>query len=198
MENFSHMTKLVSFTIEKILFYSRLWMIRRPRSLNCPQEQLVDTYIKQVRSIMEMACPAWHPTLTKADSSILERVQKLALNIILGSRYTWYESAPDIFELDTLEERRGELCLNFAWKSAAHPIHSKWFLKTNGEQSTRNHNTYQPVWARTGRFWKSPFPHMTNILNEHCRKKKWKTEYSLVMYICMHSPVTMDHKSGCL
>ena len=145
-------------------------------------------------------CSAWHPTLTKADSSILERVQKSALNIILGSGYTSYESAPDILELDTdtLEERRDELCLNFARKSAEHPIHSKWFLKTKGEQHTRNHNIYQPVWARTGRFGKSPIPHMTNILNEHCRKKKWKTESSLVMYICMHSLVTMDHKCGCL
>ena len=154
--------------------YSILWMIRRLKSLNCPQEQLIDTFIKQVRSIMEMACPAWHPTLTKADSSILERVQKSALNIILGSGYTSYESAPDILELDTdtLEERRDELCLNFARKSAEHPIHSKWFLKTKGEQHTRNHNIYQPVWARTGRFGKSPIPHMTNIPNEHCRKKK--------------------------
>ena len=121
---------------------------------------------------MEMACPAWHPTLTKADSSILERVQKSALNIILGSRYTSYESALNILELDTLEERRDELCLNFARKSAAHPIHSKWFLKTKGEQHTRNHNTYQPVLARTGRFGKSPIPHMSNILNENSRKKK--------------------------
>ena len=35
--------------------YSRLWMIRRLRSLNCPQEQLVDTYIKHGNGLSSLA-----------------------------------------------------------------------------------------------------------------------------------------------
>ena len=105
--------------------YSRLWMIKRLKKLNCPIEELLDTYIKQVRSIMEMACPVWHPALTQADSRALERVQKSALAIILGRDYTTYSSALNTMELETLEERRSSLCLKFSLKSASHPEHNK-------------------------------------------------------------------------
>ena len=65
------------FIVEKC--YSRLWIIKRLKSLNCPSDQLVDSYVKQVRSILEMACPVRHSALTKAESKALERVQKSAL-----------------------------------------------------------------------------------------------------------------------
>ena len=62
-------------------------MIKRLKKLNCPIKELLDTYIKQVRSIMEMASPECHPDLTKADSRALERVQMSVLAIILGEDY---------------------------------------------------------------------------------------------------------------
>ena len=147
-------------------------MIKRLKKLNCPTEDLVDAYIKQVRSIMEMACPVWHPALTKADSTALERVQKSALAIILGENYCSYSSALDALQLESLEERRSHLCLKFALKSASHPVHSKWFKKVDDAPDTRMKNTYQPVWTRTGRYKKSPIPYLTDALNEHNRKKK--------------------------
>ena len=64
--------------------YSRLWMVKRLKKLNCPVEELLATFIKQVRSIIEMACTAWHPALNYADSRALEFVQKSPLAIILG------------------------------------------------------------------------------------------------------------------
>ena len=152
--------------------YSRLWIIKRLKQLNCPAQELVDTYVKQVRSILEMACPVWHPSLTKADCKELERVQKSALAIILGSSYSSYNSALDFLDLESLEDRRDRLCLNFALKCESDPKHSKWFLKSADGPSTRNKVTYKPVWTRTDRFRDSPIPYMTNLLNEYHKKKK--------------------------
>ena len=150
--------------------FSRLWMIRRLKSLECPLEHLVDTYIKQVRSIMEMACPVWHSSLTKANNNDLERVQKSAARIILGDDYTSYSAALDSLELETLDNRREELCLNFALKSADPPTHSKWFVEIKDCPNTRNLNAYQPIWTRTGRYKKSPIPYFTTLLNDHLRE----------------------------
>ena len=121
---------------------------------------------------MEMACPVWHPYLNRADCKELERVQKSALSIILGSQYTFYDSALDILNLETLENRREKLCLNFALKCETNPNHSKWFLKSPAGPATRNQTTYQPVWTRTNRFRDSPVPYMTNLLNDHYKNKK--------------------------
>ena len=138
---------------------------------------LVDTYIKQVRSILEMACPAcpvWHAALTKSDSRALERVQKSALAIILGEEYRSYDSAMDLLNLEALTERRDSLCLNFALKSALDPSHSKWFKEVGNDPETKMRNFYRPVWTRTGRYKKSPIPYLTGLLNEHYRDKRDK------------------------
>ena len=74
-------------------------------------------FIKEVRSILEMAVPVWHPGLTQREKSEIESVQKLALKIILGHSYQSYRQAREFFCLDTLEQRRSELCLKFAKKN---------------------------------------------------------------------------------
>ena len=151
--------------------YSRLWILKRLKKLGCPIEVLVDSYIKQVRCILETACPVWHSALTQADSRAVERVQKSAIAIILGEHYTSYESALDNLELSTLDERRDTLCPNFALKSASHPIHNQWFNSKGDAPETRNQDVFQPVWTATKRYKKSPIPHMTQLLNEHYKKK---------------------------
>ena len=56
----------------------------------------------------------WHSSLTKKDSRDLERVQKSALKVILGEKYTSYEEALRAIRIDSLEERREKICLKFA------------------------------------------------------------------------------------
>ena len=73
--------------------YTRLWMLRRLKNHGAGLEDLNDVYIKQVRSVLELAVPAWHPGLTLSDSLDIERVQKAALHIILGKSYKSYSSA---------------------------------------------------------------------------------------------------------
>ena len=86
--------------------YSRLWMMRRLKILGVGPDHIKDVYLKQVRSVLELAVPAWHPGLTLADSLDIERVQKAAMHIILGSKYNSYSSALKTLQLDSLADRR--------------------------------------------------------------------------------------------
>ena len=63
---------------------------------------------------MEHNCQVWHHEITQEEKSDLERVQKVALKIILQDRYTTYEQALTHLNLDYLSIRREKLCLNFA------------------------------------------------------------------------------------
>ena len=64
---------------------------------------LVDIYSKQIRSVLELAVPAWHEGLMLAEQIDIERVQKYAAHIILGSNYETYKPAVKTLGLDTFE-----------------------------------------------------------------------------------------------
>ena len=61
--------------------YQRLWMMRRLKELGANEDELLDVYMKQVRSILELAVPAWHGAITQAERDEIERVQKAAMHI---------------------------------------------------------------------------------------------------------------------
>ena len=81
-------------------------MIKRLKNLGASEEQLLDVYTKQVRSLLEVAVPVWHSSLTLSDKLDIERVQKASLQIILGQEYIYYSSAREDTHLITLEVRR--------------------------------------------------------------------------------------------
>ena len=54
-------------------------------------EILYDVYTKEVRSILELAVPVWHSDLTRKQCADIERIQKVAFAIILGSKYQNYQ-----------------------------------------------------------------------------------------------------------
>ena len=74
----------------------RLWVLRRMKIYKLDTEHLVETYMKEVISLLEMAVPVWHSGLTKKQAREIERVQKNALYIIL---IFWYS---DICKQDLL------------------------------------------------------------------------------------------------
>ena len=121
-------------------------------------------------SVIELAVPVWHSSLTLilANKLDIERVQRAALQIILGYDYDSYPSAWDQENLLTLDERRNKLCKKFTFKAARHSKHNKWF-KVNAKVSrTRQKQPlYCPVISRTTRFEKSPISYMTKLLNMH-------------------------------
>ena len=47
-------------------------------------EDLVDIYVKQIRSVLDLAVPVWHSGITLIEQVDIERIQKSAAHIILG------------------------------------------------------------------------------------------------------------------
>ena len=146
--------------------FKRVWMLKRLLCLGASVPQLVDVYLKQVRSVLELAVPAWHSSLTVADKLSIERVQKASLQVILGETYISYSSALDIVNLQTLEQRRQQLCRKFGFKALKNIKHNKWFKVNQKISRTRQKQPFLcPVVSRTKRFENSPLSYLTKLLN---------------------------------
>ena len=65
--------------------YKRMWTLRRMKNINVEPRLILDVYVKEIRSVLELAVPAWHSGLTVAQSEDIERVQKVAVSIILSN-----------------------------------------------------------------------------------------------------------------
>ena len=124
-----------------------------------------------MRSVLELAVPAWNAALSQVEKKDIERIQKTALHIILGDSYHSYVNALDIVGLESLEARRHKLCLKFARKAAAHPKHRNWFKLNMNTVNTRQENKlYCHVYSNHNRFDKSPLAYLTNLLNTDNKK----------------------------
>jgi hypothetical protein len=116
--------------------------------------------------VLELAVPVWHPSLTVVDKVGIERVQRAALQVILGYDYRSYASALEVSNLSTLEDRRKKLCSKFASKSVKHPKHRNWFkVNTKVTVTRQKQPKFCHVMSRTLRFANSPISYLTRILN---------------------------------
>ena len=73
-----------------------------------------------------------------------------------------------MLELDTLKNRREELCLNFALKCVKNPKTRDMFPKNNKEHkmTTRNPEKFKVEQAKTSGFKNSAIIYMQNLLNK--------------------------------
>jgi hypothetical protein len=135
--------------------------------MGASRSALIDIYTKHVRSVLEFAAVVWNSSLTQENIITIERVQKSAFSVILGSKYSSYEEACTILKMESLSKRREALSLKFATKASEHPIHRQWFELYHGENRTRMEKpTYKPVLGRTERLLKFAIPFLTNLLNK--------------------------------
>ncbi|KAI8514761.1 hypothetical protein Bbelb_073520 [Branchiostoma belcheri] len=147
----------------------KLFLLRRLKRFGVTTQNLTTVYIVYVRSTMEYAAPVWHPALTCTQSARLERQQKRACRIILGTEYTDYTSALSTLNLDSLAERRTHLCLTFA-KKLLNSEFSDWLPPSRKQisgRNTRSANKLDIPICRTARHKNSAIPYMTNLLNKH-------------------------------
>ncbi|XP_050710401.1 uncharacterized protein LOC126995155 [Eriocheir sinensis] len=77
-------------------------MLRRLKSLGVPALKLATTFKIFILPKLTFASPAWSPCLTTTQLGRLERVQKRAVKIILGTSYTTYDIAFATLHLTTL------------------------------------------------------------------------------------------------
>ena len=122
-----------------------------------------------MRSILEQSATVWHSSLTEENKSDLERVQKSALKIILGDRYISYKNALCILDIESLNDRRQNLCLNFAMKASKRPKMKKMFPLNDKSHNmgTRKTEKFKVQHALTDRLKDSALIYMQNLLNEH-------------------------------
>ena len=96
--------------------HTRMIIIHNLFKFGLPSKDMVEIYILYIRSVVENSAVVWHSSLTVADRLSIERVQKVALKIILNERYESYDQALEVSGLQTLEQRRTILCKKFAIK----------------------------------------------------------------------------------
>ena len=103
----------------------------------------------------------------------MERVQKAALRVILGKKYTSYRNALKELNIDSLEERRESLCIKFAKKCLKVNKLRKMFPKKviMHEMSKRNFEYFRVNKTLTNRYLNSAIPQMQRMLNKDKKKE---------------------------
>ena len=150
----------------------RLWILRRLKNLGAQEVDLLEVYTKQIRCVLELAVPAWQPSITQEERINIERVQKSACHIILGDTYHSYENALQHLGLVNLETRRTKLSYKFALKSEKHDKFKFWFKPIKKSINTRMApNKYKDVRAKHSRLFNSPISYLTRLLNWHHKNK---------------------------
>ena len=145
-------------------------MLRRMKLLDVEPLVMLDVYLKEIRSILELAVPAWHSGLTQKQSADIERVQRVALKIILSDKFGFsdicYDQALVILELEPLSVRREGLCINFARK-ALRSRHKDMFNTLSSHPNTRNRPAVYEAPSNTKRCFNSPLNYLTRLLNQN-------------------------------
>ena len=156
--------KNTSYICKKAM--QRMWVLRRMKTFHVDTEHLVDTYAKEIRSLLVLAVPVWHSSLTKKQCRDIERVQKTALFIIFGvENYIDYNVACTLAELDPLNLRREQICLKFAKKDVKKE--NSLFTKKITNVCTRNSKLVQEPKCNTKRYQKSSIPYLSKLINEN-------------------------------
>ena len=153
--------------------YARMELLKKLVKFQPPQNDLKQVYIAYIRSLLEQSCTVWHSSLTVENSNDLERIQKVALKIILKEHYKNYEHALKEIDLETLKTRREHLCLKFAQKCLKNPKMAKLFPPNNKTHSmkTRESEHFQVNHANTERLKQSPILYMQNLLNMEVKRR---------------------------
>ena len=57
----------------------KLWILRRLTNMGANEPDLAEMYITQIKSIIELADPAWHGAITQDERTYIERVKNIEL-----------------------------------------------------------------------------------------------------------------------
>ena len=146
----------------------RLYMLRRLLSVGTPESDLKAVYVSFILPKLLYASQAWSSSLTNTQLYRLERVQKRACKIILGSTYSDYNAALATLCLPTLAERFS-LALEKFGRNLLRSQRHRHFLPPTAQppvRATRHSNKLVPLKAvRTDRYQRSSIPTIISQLN---------------------------------
>ena len=152
----------------------RMCFLHKSSKFATNRQDLKKIYILQIRSKLEQSAVLWHSSLTQICRNKLERVQKSALRIIMGSKYTSYSDALEKLNLQTLDERRQSLCLKFAKKCLKTEKLKKMFplSRKKHHMEKRGKEKYFVAKSFTERHKRSAIPYMQRMLNDKEKQKQ--------------------------
>ena len=151
--------------------YGRLWTISRLKSAEVSDDDIFHFYSMKIRSVLEYAAPVFTSMLTSQDICDIERIQKIVLKVILGDSYSSYESACSRLTTISLEDRRRQLSLKFAMACLKSPQHKHLFKqRISTYYKLRKLKSFEVPFCHTERYFSSPIPYLTRLLNEHFAK----------------------------
>ena len=162
--------KVLGFTVDKKCsmtahvknlkrkFASRHWIIRNLKRAKMGGDKLIRVYCSLIRPCLEYAATAFHSMLTSGQSMELERLQSIALKTILGWDKS-YRTCLAVANLQSLAERRYDLCKKFAQKTQEKERFNHWFPATDpSTYDLRSQERYRIEFARHER--------LRNVLHE--------------------------------
>ena len=129
-------------------------------------------------SVLEQSCVVWGSSITQENEEDLERTQKSFARLVLGDKYSNYESALIRLDLEDLVSRRRTLMIKFAKTGIENrKLHELFPLrKTSHDMDLRYQDKYQTALARTQQFRKSSIPFMQRQLNLEDRSTRNSSE----------------------
>ena len=143
-----------------------MWVLRRMTAMGMDPFTILDYYYKEVRVHLELAVPVWHSSLTRKLSDDIERVQRIAIGILVNKMEFSYNRECALLGVKPLYIRRQELCEKFAVKTASSKCrHSDLFQLQNSRYNTR-HSFYREHLCHSSRFYKSSLPFLTRTINQ--------------------------------
>jgi hypothetical protein len=147
--------------------YARMSLLKKLFTFKVSTEDLVNIYILYIRSLVEQNVAVWSSTITQEEIEDIERVQKVALRIILKESYATYDGALGYLGLETLHTRRRGLCLRFAKRCLKNKKTASMFPTNPGYNlRVRDSEMYQVKFANNNRLRDSSIPYLQRLLNE--------------------------------
>ena len=116
--------------------------------------------------------------LSVSENFKIERLQKRALRIIMGTDYPGYEQALEVLNLPSLKDRREQLTKKFANSVLKSQRHRNLLpQKRNNVPSIRGNVCNQLIETKCNRerYFKKTIPYCTRLINKDVRDKFYRT-----------------------
>ena len=156
-------------------------LLSRAAAFTSNSQDLKRIFLTYIRSIVDQLAVVWHSSLTEKNKNDIERIQKVAVRIILGKNYTNYNEGLKKLRLQNLNDRRENACLKFAQKCIKNEKVKNMFpisVKLS-KMIKRKSDKFKVKFARTKRYRQSAIPYMVNLLNINNSMKK-----NILLFYC--------------
>ena len=140
----------------------KMWLLRRMIKLQLEPKIVCDYYIKEIRVLAEQGVSIWNSGLTKGQVNDLEKIQKVALKIILGDDFRSYDMACSFFNL-----KPDKLCTHFAVQLFKSDRSDQFFTRHNKQVNTRYEDPVLEAKCNTVRCYNAPHNYLSRLVNQN-------------------------------